>query len=691
MLLASGQLFAQCPEVFDYNGTAALDPEWYACGGVDYALNLQSPDDWIDYEINWGDGSPLETGGPWNSPDAISHIYPQTVETYTVTITEVASGCLVTGILVMEESTSASIQIPVGGLTQACAPQEMEFINSSTNVSENTVFTWDFGDGSPQLTFDYTNWGQTVAHTYLPNTVDCETEVTLTAENSCSTIQGGPSEATFSPIKIWDVDDAAITVDATVLCYPDTIVTLANTTERNCLFQGNIYQRYEYWNFGDYWGEGQDSIVDWPPWPPTFPHTIAYPGIGTYEVTLLDSNYCGIDTATIIIEIVPPPLADITASNDTICVGEPITFFQNSSGGATNYSWNFDNGTGWIPTGGGNITYVFNNPGTYNVCNAVSIASSSSACADTACVDVVVLPSPTAVIGINGLTGCDNLTVTYVDQSIGALNSSWTFDVSPFSYNGTDPPPINYSSAGTYITTLTVVGLNGCLDTEQAIVEVYNSPVVDFTANNVCQGTAAIFTDLSTSDPGDPIISWAWDFGDTGTAFGQIVEHTYSAIGSYDVTLVVSTATCSSSITIIVDAEAAPVVDFSAAPLSGCSALDVEFINNSTGADSYTWQFGDGAGSNEEAPSYTYYNFTGTDTTYQVILIGYTTFGCGASDSLEITVNPRALASFTDNSNPPSCAPFDATFINTSQGAISYYWEFGDGAWSNDTDPTHLY
>ena len=120
--------------------------------------------------------------------------------------------------------------------------------------------------------------------------MDCETEVSLTAENYCNTIQGGASEATFNPIRIWDVDEAAITASATVLCYPDTVVDLTNTTERNCLFQGNIYQRYEYWNFGDYWGQGQDSLVDWTPWPPTFPYTIAYPGVGTYEVQMLDSN-----------------------------------------------------------------------------------------------------------------------------------------------------------------------------------------------------------------------------------------------------------------------------------------------------------------------------------------------------------------------------------------------------------------
>ncbi|MGB1032200.1 MAG: PKD domain-containing protein, partial [Flavobacteriales bacterium] len=442
-IFLSGTAMGQCPQVFDFYGNPVDNPYWYSCSGGDFNFNLQSPDNWEAYTIDWGDGTAQSSGPSWTSPAAITHNYTAAVDTFIVTITETSSGCLIEGVVVMEEATSASIQIPVGGLTQACAPQELEFINSSTNTSETTVFTWDFGDGSPVETYDYTNLGATVAHTYEPNTVDCETEVSLTAENYCNTIQGGASTATFNPIRIWDVDQAAITASATVLCYPDTVVDLTNTTERNCLFQGNIYQRYEYWNFGDYWGQGTDSIIDWTPWPPTFPNTIAYPGVGTYNVMMLDSNFCGVDTANISIEIVPPPTADINSSESTICVGEPITFFQNSSGGANSYQWNFDDGNGWLPTGGGNITYIFNNPGTYNVCSAVSIQGSSAGCSDTICVPVDVLPSPVAIISTDNTSGCDALTVNYEDLSIDGIESTWTFDVDPFTFDGSNPPPVD--------------------------------------------------------------------------------------------------------------------------------------------------------------------------------------------------------------------------------------------------------
>lgn len=680
----------QCPEVFDFYGLPETEPYWYSCNGTNYTLSLQSPDNWGPYNVDWGDGSPESSGNSWNSPSIISHLYTATVDTFVVVVTEINSGCQIQGVMVMEEATSASIQIPVGGLTQACAPQTLEFINSSTNVSETTVFTWDFGDGSPPLTFDYTNLGETVAHLYEPQTVDCETEVSLSAENYCNTIQGGPSEATFNPIRIWDVDEAAITPTATVLCYPDTVVSFTNTTQRNCLFQGNIAQRYEWWNFGDYWGNGYDSIVDWTPWPPTFPYTIAYPGIGTYSLMMLDSNFCGIDTATISITIIPPPSAGLTVSTDTVCVGDPITFFNQHSGG-DQFSWNFGDGIGWLPTGGGNITYVYNNPGTYLVQTTVSVASSGGSCADTASVEVTVLPAPNAIISADNFDGCDELIVNFGDNSTGnAVSWLWNFG-NGNTYNGNTPPPQEYLSPGTYVVTLEIENLQGCSDTDQETVQIYASPEVDILAQNVCQGSESQFTDMSTFDPGDPIISWNWNFGDGNTSTNQNPIHTYLGTGNFFVTLAVQTPQCSAQGTFPISVEPAPIPNFTLDPSIGCSPLTVEFTNNTFGAASYSWNFGDGTGSTDENPIHTYINPGQSDSVYTVILTALTAFGCGRKDSLVVTVEPGAIASFTDNSNPPGCSPFEAEFQNNSIGAISYFWDFGDGATSTDVNPSHLY
>jgi len=256
---------AQCPLLLDQNGNANNNPTYVSCGGAAFTLILQTNQATGAFVINWGDASANTTGASLVPPAFISHTYPTTIGNYTLTFTETGTGCVLTATVVIEKPVNAAIQIPIGGVTQICEPDEMRFMNASTNTSINTTFRWDFGDGSPILTFNSTNAGDTVAHTYQPNTVNCVTTVTLTAENFCSF--GTPTIASFNPIQIYDIDDAQITASATDLCYPDTVVTFQNTTAKNCVPQGNTSQRYEYWNFGNYWGGG-DSIIDWQPFDP---------------------------------------------------------------------------------------------------------------------------------------------------------------------------------------------------------------------------------------------------------------------------------------------------------------------------------------------------------------------------------------------------------------------------------------
>ena len=230
--------------------------------------------------MDWGDGSQLEMHADGLlSGDFISHEYPTNPGTYTATLTE-DTGCERFVDIIIEEPANASIQIPFGGITSACAPQEMEFLNSSTDVSPTTSFTWNFGDGSEDLVFDANNSGQTVSHLFEEGTVDCETSVILTAENHCNTLQGGPSTAEFNPILIWDVDEAEIEVGEPVICYPNVSTTVTNATVRNCHEQGNNAQRFEMWNFGDLDGDGIEETTAWTPWPTAGEYELTFPGIG---------------------------------------------------------------------------------------------------------------------------------------------------------------------------------------------------------------------------------------------------------------------------------------------------------------------------------------------------------------------------------------------------------------------------
>ncbi|MCB9195364.1 MAG: PKD domain-containing protein [Flavobacteriales bacterium] len=672
--LTFSKISAQC-EVFDGEGVLSSTPVWLSCFGTNYTLNFQSTSSFGDYTIDWGDGSSIESGTSFVPPQVLTHIYPVTVGSYTVTFTDINSTCQIIGTVIMEEPTTASIQIPFGGVTQTCAPSPIEFINSSTNVSPTTIFTWDFGDGSAPLIVDFNNLGDTVIHQYLQGTVNCETQVSLTAENQCNIAQGGSSTATFNPIRIWDLDDASISASDVLLCYPEVQVAFTNTTNRNCLTQGNTFQRQEYWNFGDYWGLGYDSIIDWTPWPPAFPNIIDYPGIGIYSVMMIDSNFCGQDTAFIEIQIVPPPTAGFILSNDTACVDQTISVNDVSAGGANIISWNFGDGSGWL-SANGNASHTYISAGTYTIQQAVSIGGSSG-CTDTISMEIVILPVPNANFVLDNNLGCDNVSVNFTDASTNAINWLWNFG-NGNTFNGISPGTQVYSTVGTYNVSLTVTALNGCTDNRIKPVTVYASPTVDFAPQSVCENSIALFNDQSTSSAGDPIVSWNWDFGNGNSSNLQNPSNTYLSNGNYDVILEVATANCSSIDTMMVIVEPIPVASFTQDVFEGCPILNVNFNNTSSGAAGYEWDFGDGLTSTNANPSHGFNNLSSSDVTYNVALIASTLFGCKDTAYGSVDVYYGVNADFSHNGFP-GCAPLNVNFTNLSTTGQSYEWNFGDG------------
>ena len=117
-------VFAQC-QVYNGQGNASTNPVWVSCSGGSYTLYIQSPNDFGGLTINWGDGTANTTVASLISPAYISHTYAANIANYTVTITESgAGGFVITGLVVMEEPVNASIQIPFGGVTQTCAPDD---------------------------------------------------------------------------------------------------------------------------------------------------------------------------------------------------------------------------------------------------------------------------------------------------------------------------------------------------------------------------------------------------------------------------------------------------------------------------------------------------------------------------------------------------------------------------------------
>jgi gliding motility-associated-like protein len=682
---------AACPQVYDYLGNLSSHPYWISCTGGSYNLNFQSNTSWGAYTIDWGDGSPTFAGGAYVGSTIIAHTYTATIDTFVVTLSIPGSTCVMTGIVVMEKPVNASIQIPIGGVTTACAPHALLFTNSSTDVSETTIFTWTFGDGTPTSTFSYTNAGQTLSHTYLKGTVTCTTTVTLTAKNYCTP---APTVANFTPIQIYDVDIAAITPSAFIKCWPDNVFTFNNTTNRNCVPQGNTFQRQEKWNFGNYWGLGHDSIVGWRPWPPTSPYTIAYPSVGSYSVQLLDSNLCGVDTQIIFVSIVNPPSALIIAPPGPLCQGTAITFTNASTPGVL-YKWDFGDGGGFTYKPFGPQTHTYTTAGTYTISLVALVGGAGASCSDTDKVVITILPRPTALFSVIPNKGCDKITgAVFTDLSTSAVAWSWNFG-NGNTFVGLLPPPQNYTAVGNYVATLTVTAANTCIHSYTAPVNVYHKPIAAFSPTSACVASATNFFDNTPVIPGDPIVSWNWNFGDaspTATSSVQNPLHTYTLQNTYTVQLIVNTANCGDTALQTITINIKPTANFTLTPISGCPTLTVNFTNTSLNATSYNWTFGNLSTSTSTNTSSVYTNTLSVNENYTVTLLAGTGLGCTDTKTAVVTVFPKPISSFTTNA-VAGCSPVAATFTNNSTGASSFIWTFGDGATSTSTTSTlsHTY
>ena len=131
--------------------------------------------------------------------------------------------------------------------------------------------------------------------------------------------------------------------------------------------------------------------------------------------------------------------------------------------------------------------------------------------------------------------------------------------------------------------------------------------------------------------------------------------------------------------------------DFDVIERTGCAPFVVDFIDISSGGNSWDWDFGNGVSSNEQNPTYVY------------SLPGFYTVSLTISDSSGsdtetksalIRVNPSPIADFTVN-DQTGCSPHLAQFtdlsIATSGTITEWFWAFGNGETSNNQNPTVSY
>ena len=292
--------------------------------------------------------------------------------------------------------------------------------------------------------------------------------------------------------------------------------------------------------------------------------------------------------------------------------------------------------------------------------------------------------------------GCTPFTVNFDNQSVGGNSYFWDFGNGNTS---TEKNPIetfyNSNEEDTIYTVTLIVNNPGCGDTLQQTVKVHPLPHANFSHDGTpqCSPLTVDFVSHSTG-----AVNNVWDFGDgTPLDTADNITHTFindtAFLITYEVNLIAVTAySCTDTATDYITVYPNPEYEIEATPDTSCHPAKVEFSTQPTGK-TYAWDFGNGT---SEIGSYLaesqYVNLSNHDSVYNIQLIVTSYFGCSDTAYKQILIHPSPNVDFNIEETS-GCAPFNAQFENTSTGANTFFWDFGDGIQDSilDTDVEHIY
>ncbi len=221
-------------------------------------------------------------------------------------------------------------------------------------------------------------------------------------------------------------------------------------------------------------------------------------------------------------------------------------------------------------------------------------------------------------------------TVEFTNASSGDIDTQ-TWEFGDGNSSSDLNPTYEYMMAGTYQVNLIIE--NACFTdtiTQEVVVGALPTANFELDNGNGCTPHTVQFTDLSDGD----VVSWNWSFPGGEPAVSDQPNPTvvYNDAGVFDVSLAVTNAVGSNSVTMVdvVTIEPTPDVDFSI----DANGLTVTFNNLSTDATTYQWNFGDGSDFIfDENPTYTYTQ----PGVYEVTLLANNEF-CGSGITITIEV-----------------------------------------------------
>jgi len=427
-----------------------------------------------------------------------------------------------------------------------------------------------------------------------------------------------------------------------------------------------------------------------------FTNNTGTPQTATYRVVPVSGMGCPGDTGTVIVTVNPKPQADIlgdgvAADSFRLCGSHDLVLDGNPSGGSGSYTTHLWKGNTGPLDNVNTQSVIFNSQfsGTFTLVYSVT---DNNGCKGSDQVTINV-DSPKAIFSADNIAGCDQLTVHFTNNSIGSAGYIWDFgDGSP---TETTPSPVHdFDNLTTQIqyfeVKLIAESANGCRDSMMQTITVYPTVEASFyiTPDTICHGDPAV---MLVAGPGAS--AYYWDYGDGNTEYaGNVTTHDFTNTGTDIVTRTVTLTTesfysCKDTATYEVTVYPMPVPGFTPTPATQTWPNSQVTFNNqtNTGSWSYSWNFGDGGTSTETSPVHNY----DAPGDYTVVL---TVRNDHCTDSISKTVEIKPVPPVANFEQvPPACNPYTVDFVNTSENATSYLWDFGDGSVTDDENPQHTF
>jgi gliding motility-associated-like protein len=621
-----------------------------ACAEVPIQFTDKSSGPPIDtWSWDFGDHTPKGTG---QNP---KHLY-QEVGDFNVTLTVSHNGCSNT--LTIPKFVHIDPPISAFKISMDCTfPYVRTFTDQS--IQPETWF-WDFGDGQTSTT-------QSPQHTFnKPGTYNVSLKVT----------HGSCSHTSSQPVKVVDEKTNFIATDS-VTCKKTQI-------KFNVIGIDTVNISKYSWTFGDGFPSDLPSPVK------------IYTNAGSYDVSLTLTDVLGCQSTLLkpMYIKVQGPTADFAVPVSGVCNNSTVTFQDKSTGNSDDpiaqWKWNFGDST--IQSfNAPPFSHFYTKPGSYNV---TLVTIDSKGCTDTVSKPNTLLVSqPVANFVARDSLLCATTQAEFNNRSTGPqLSYLWNFGDGS---TGTDGFPIHsYPNEGAYTVSLKITDVYGCTDSLKKINYInIRNPIAKFTVNSTqadCPPLVASFTNQSQNFQS---VVWTFGTGDSSTMVSPI--YIYSYPGKYKAKLTVKGygdacfASDSTEITVL-----GPKGTFTYQPLKGCDPLTVNFtaLPDPGFKVKLVWDFADGTliNNGDSLTTHTYVNASN----YLPKMILVDDRDCRVPVTGKDTIYVYGVdAAFTKDPKP-LCDSGVVKFTDASQAndvITLYTWDFGDGTFSNDQNPSHFY